>query len=213
MPLKDSLSHIECGRIAAAIILPNIGGYINGRITRDQLKPWYESIRKPSFNPPNWVFAPVWTSLYTGIGYASYLVWRDGGVNVEAEGARMCALALYGTQLALNMAWSPLFFKYHSFKWVILPFAYIISLLMQYINDVYNFDLCARISQSLVDIVLLTSTAGACGLAFYQINRTAGLLFVPYVAWLSFASLLNYSMWKLNKNEITSTEMTDGKDK
>lgn len=118
MPLKDS--HIEYGRIAAAIILPNIGGYINGRITRDQLKPWYESIRKPSFNPPNWVFAPVWTSLYTGIGYASYLVWRDG---VEVESARTCALALYGSQLALNMIWSPLFFKYHSFKWVIYIFS------------------------------------------------------------------------------------------
>lgn len=114
MPMSDSQT--EWAKIAAAIVIPNIGGYINGRITKNELRPWYESIRKPLFNPPNWVFAPVWTSIYTGIGYSSYLILRDGAkLN---NGAQMCALSLYGAQLALNMAWSPLFFKYHSFKWV-----------------------------------------------------------------------------------------------
>lgn len=114
MPMSDSQT--EWAKISAAIVIPNIGGYINGRITKNELRPWYESIRKPWFNPPNWVFAPVWTSIYTGIGYSSYLILRDGAkLN---NGAQMCALSLYGAQLALNMAWSPLFFKYHSFKWV-----------------------------------------------------------------------------------------------
>lgn len=111
-------------QIAAAILLPNIGGFVNGKITAGQLKPWYDSLKKPSFNPPNWVFAPMWTSIYSGMGYASYLVWRDSGFGgsmgllAGASPAGKTALALYSTQLMMNMAWTPLFFKYHSFKWV-----------------------------------------------------------------------------------------------
>lgn len=107
-------------QIAAAVILPNIGGFINGRITFPQIPTWYAKLNKPSFRPPNWVFGPVWTSLYTAMGYASYLVYRDAGFGTGggASSAGQVALGLYGAQLTLNMAWSPLFFHFHSFKWV-----------------------------------------------------------------------------------------------
>lgn len=62
-----------------ATILPNVGGIAGGLITRKHLNPWYESLQRPAWSPPNWVFGPVWTGLYCSMGYASYLVYRDGG--------------------------------------------------------------------------------------------------------------------------------------
>lgn len=103
-------------KIAAAVILPNLGAFVNSKITRDNLKPWYVNLRKPTFNPPDYVFAPVWTSIYASMGYASYLVCRDAG-GIWNDTSRT-AILLYGTQLALNWAWTPIFFKYHSTKWV-----------------------------------------------------------------------------------------------
>lgn len=107
-------------QIAGAMLLPNVGGFVNGKLTVSNLKPWYASLNKPKLNPPNWIFGPVWTSIYTAMGYASYLVWRDGGgfeLTLGNDPAKY-ALTLYGTQLILNWAWTPLFFHYHSFKWV-----------------------------------------------------------------------------------------------
>lgn len=106
-------------KIAGAVILPNIGGWLGSIITRANIKPWYASLAKPKFNPPNYVFAPAWTSIYAGMGYASYLVYQDLLANGNGFDRRaQMACILYANQLALNWAWTPIFFKYHSLKWV-----------------------------------------------------------------------------------------------
>ena len=102
-------------RIAGAVSLPMAGGILNGVLTRNNIKNWYETLNFPSYRPPNWIFGPMWTSLYAGMGYASYLVWKDGG---GFGGPAGIPLAVYGTQLALNWAWSPIFFGQHNIKGV-----------------------------------------------------------------------------------------------
>ncbi|XP_067639139.1 translocator protein isoform X2 [Eurosta solidaginis] len=152
-------------KVLGAVVLPNVGGVVNSIITRKNIDGWYKTLNFPSYRPPNWLFAPVWTSLYCGMGYASYLVWRDGGgFNDDAK----LPLITYGTQLALNWAWTPIFFGAHNIK------------------------------GALIEIVALTAASTACGVLFFRVNKAAGLLFVPYVAWLSFATVLNHAMHKLN---------------
>lgn len=148
-----------------ATLLPNIGGCLNGLLIRPEIDNWYKSLKKPSWRPPNSAFPIVWTGLYTGMGYASYLVWKDGG---GFDGPARLPLTLYASQLALNWSWSPIFFHYHSPKW------------------------------SMVNIVFLWSGVAACSYTFWQINKTAGIIMIPYLCWLTLASALNYRIWKDN---------------
>jgi benzodiazapine receptor len=121
---------------------------------------WYQALEKPSWNPPSWIFGPVWTLLYLGMAVAAWLVWKRGG-----QGH---ALRLYVVQLALNAAWTPVFFGAHEMG---AAFLVIVSMWIA---------------------ILLTLRA------FWAVSRPAGLLFVPYLAWVSFASVLNFTLWRLN---------------
>lgn len=96
--------------VAGAIALPLGSGMLVGITTKDEVKPgsWYQRIRKPKWNPPNWVFGPAWTTLYTAMGVASWLVYTKG-----TGPQRTPALVLYGAQLFLNLIWNPLMFKGH----------------------------------------------------------------------------------------------------
>eukprot|EP01098_Paradermamoeba_levis_P014306 TRINITY_DN6785_c0_g1_i1.p1 TRINITY_DN6785_c0_g1~~TRINITY_DN6785_c0_g1_i1.p1 ORF type:complete len:181 (-),score=43.59 TRINITY_DN6785_c0_g1_i1:167-655(-) len=154
--------------IAAFVVTPVIGGFAGSILTAKAIKTWYKEIRKPSFNPPNWIFGPVWTILYCAMGYSSYLIWSKGGLETPATRA---ALGLYATQLALNWAWTPFFF------------------------GMKNFGL------ALVDILALGSSVSGCIYLFHPISPLASYLLVPYLGWVSFASLLNFEIWRLNRKE------------
>ena len=153
-----------------ATALPHVGGIAGGLITSKNIPTWYKSLKKPSFNPPNWVFGPTWTALYTGMGYASYLVWKNGG---GFHGAARMPLMMYATQLALNWAWTPIFFGAHRPGWAFL------------------------------EMMALLPCIGACVVSFQPISATASYLMMPYLCWTGFAAILNYSIWKLNRDKKT----------
>jgi tryptophan-rich sensory protein len=132
--------------------------------TASSVKIWYPTINKPSFNPPDWLFRPVWTTLYILIGIAAYLVWlkKDSIVHFPRT------VAIYLIQLILNLAWSFLFFYLH------------------------------EIGLALAEISLLLLSIIINAVIFYKIDRWAGLLFIPYIIWVSFATFLNYNLFILN---------------
>ena len=150
--------------LAGFVVLSELAGVIGSVFTFAAIPAWYAFLDKPSFSPPSWVFAPVWTTLYLLMGIAAYLVWEKRGENKAAKQA----LLLFGIQLALNTAWSIAFFGLRS---PVLGLA-IIALLWAAILGTMR--------------------------AFSRISKTAGNLFVPYLAWVSFAALLNASIWMLN---------------
>ncbi|CAG5127035.1 unnamed protein product [Candidula unifasciata] len=152
-------------RPLAMILLPNLGGFVGGFITRRNIKTWYEGLKLPSWRPPNKVFPIAWTALYSSMGFASYLVWRDGeGFGGDAA----TPLAWYTAQLALNWAWTPLFFGLHSPKW------------------------------AFVNIVFMWGAIVGTIYTFHGVNETAAYLLLPYLGWVSFASALNYRIWRDN---------------
>jgi tryptophan-rich sensory protein len=130
-----------------------------------QWKPgaWHAELVKPAWNPPNAVFAPVWILLYVLMGTAAWLVWR----RADTPGRRT-ALALFLVQLALNGAWSWLFFGRHA------------------------------IGAALVEILVLWLAILATLLAFRRISPAAAALLAPYLAWVTFASALTFAIWRLN---------------
>jgi len=143
------------GWIALCVGVGLIGGLATSADTA-----WFAALRKPSWNPPSWVFAPVWTTLYVTMGVAAWLVWR--------RRSRKTALWLFAVQLALNFTWSFIFF---SAREIALAFA---------------------------EIVVLWAFIAATIIAFSRVDRRAAWLMVPYLAWVSFAAVLNGTIVRLN---------------
>lgn len=141
----------------------SVGG-ISGYLTANEIPTWYATLNKPSFNPPNWIFAPVWTTLYIFMAIALWLVWKsDVSTNIKNT-----AILVFVIQLVLNFFWSIIFFSLHQ-----LGFA-------------------------LVEIAFMWVFILLCIIKFYPISRTAAYLLIPYLLWVSFASVLNFAIWKLN---------------
>ena len=91
-------------------------GFISGRLTTGEIETWYPTLIKPEWNPPNWVFFPVWTTLYVLMGIALFLVWK----RPEESKAKQLALSLFGVQLFLNFCWSIIFFTFHAIEWALV---------------------------------------------------------------------------------------------
>ena len=155
---------IDILKLVASIILCQLAGLIGSLATVPAIPTWYESLKKPFFNPPNWIFGPVWTGLYALMGVSLFLAWQRRKDNSQVN----IALVFFFLQLMLNVLWSIAFFGLRS------------PLL------------------GLMDIVLLWTAILLTIRKFLNISRAAALLLVPYILWVSFAVLLNLSLWVLN---------------
>ncbi len=145
------------------IVCLAVGG-ISGYLTTSEITTWYATLQKPSFNPPNYLFGPVWTILYIMMAISFWLIWKSDA----SETLKNKAILLFGIQLILNFFWSIIFFSLHQ-----LGFA------------------LAEIIAMWVFILLSI-------LAFYPISKPAAIMLIPYLCWVSFASILNFSIWRLN---------------
>lgn len=129
--------------------------------TEPNIEGWYAGLSHPSFAPPNWVFAPVWTALYVLMAVAAWRTWR-------VAGTKSPEMLSYALQLIFNFAWSAIFFAAH------------------------------RIGLAFIEICVLVALILATAILFWRRDRLAGLLFLPYLAWTSFAAFLTYAFWTLN---------------
>ncbi|KAI5058009.1 hypothetical protein GOP47_0028024 [Adiantum capillus-veneris] len=148
--------------LAIAVLIPLILGIIDA-ILNNPNQDFYRNLKKPSWNPPGWLFGLAWSIIYPLMGFASWLLWKQGGFEKQKF-----TLGLYMLQLIINLLWPYFFFGLHSIK------------------------------LALVDIVALDLLLVICIISFKSVNQLASTLFKPYLAWVSFATVLNYSILAMN---------------
>ena len=153
-------------RIALVVTTCLVIGYLSSLVTKESIISWYPTINKPVFNPPNWIFAPVWTILYVMMGVAGGMIWNK--LETDQENVKK-AFTFFIIQLGFNALWSYLFFGLHN------PFLALIEIILLWlmIFETYN--------------------------QFKKIDKIAAYLLLPYLAWVSFATILNASIWWLNR--------------
>ncbi|MDD5163186.1 MAG: tryptophan-rich sensory protein [Candidatus ainarchaeum sp.] len=147
-------------KLIASILLCEAIGVIGSFFTFPAIGAWYAALQKPFFSPPNWLFGPVWTILFALMGISLYLALE--------KGLTKKAIVFFGIQLILNLAWSILFFGFHS---PMIAFA---------------------------EIIFLWIAIAATILEFRKTSQKAAWLLTPYILWVSFAAILNYAVWALN---------------
>ncbi len=134
---------------------------------------WYAILNKPTWSPPGWLFGPVWTLLYTMMGVSVWMVWKGRGTAPERGAGRgrgdASPLRVFLIQLALNAIWTPLFFG------------------------------ARQIGFAFIEIIVLWCAILATIIAFRRVSTTAAWLLVPYLLWVTFASVLNGALWWMNR--------------
>ena len=150
-------------RLAILLGLSAAVAVVSGLVTVKSVNTWYVTLAKPAFNPPNWLFGPVWTVLYIAMAIAAWRIWSSR--NHSHVGV---AMGLYAAQMTLNFAWSLIFFGMH------------------------------HIGAGLVDLLGLVGLLTAATFVFWRRDAVSGALMALYLAWASFAALLNFSIWRLN---------------
>ncbi len=169
------------------VLLCLSAGVVGGLFTADAISTWYPTLVKPSLNPPNWIFGPVWTTLYVLMGISLFLVWRNGWkvaspILISRKNAwnkwserlwtgdlqKQNVIAIFALQLILNALWSFLFFGLQN------PGLAFFEILMLWFAILYTI------------------------INFYRFSRPAAWLLIPYLFWVTFAAYLNYSIWTLN---------------
>ena len=149
--------------LAVFLVICLSAGGLGAVATTSEIDGWYRTVAKPTWNPPDYVFGPVWTTLYVMMAIAVWMVWRPAGF-IAVKGP----LLLFALQLALNVAWSWIFFGFHQPGW------------------------------AFAEIVILWAAIAVTLRAFFQRSKLAGWLLVPYLVWVSFAAILNFAIWWLN---------------
>lgn len=147
--------------LMAFLIIALLVGAAGSLFSEPNIETWYAGLVKPVFNPPNWVFAPVWTALYILMAVAAWRVWRITGTKAPEMWAWMI-------QLTLNFFWSAIFFGTH------------------------------QLLVALLELAALWLAVAVTLVMFFRKDRIAGLLLLPYLAWVSFAFSLNWALWRLN---------------
>lgn len=150
-------------KFLTSLFVPLALGYIAGQYTSEVVPGWFASLNKPVFNPPGWVFGPVWTLLYILMGLSFFHIWIKPRIK-----ERTIAKIFYLIQLALNFAWSFLFFYYQN------------------------------IALALIDIIVLDVVVVIMLLKFYRLKPIAAYLNIPYLLWILFATALNAAFYFLN---------------
>lgn len=141
-------------------------GIIGSIFTAPSVKSsWYINLNKPSFQPPNWIFGPVWVVLFLLMGVSLYLIWNSK----DLDSRRLVALGIFAVQLVLNILWSYFFFHLKN------PLAAFIEIIVLWLA------------------ILITL------IIFFRLQKVAGLLLAPYLVWVAFAAVLNFSIWTLNR--------------
>jgi benzodiazapine receptor len=150
--------------LVISILICQCAGFVGSFFTRPSIPAWYTTLERPVFTPPNWIFSPVWITLFLLMGISLFLIWRRGLAGKKVR----VALSFFGVQLLLNILWSVLFFGLRS------PLA------------------------GFIDIVVLWVAIVLTIFYFFKISKVAAILLLPYIVWVSFASALNFFIWRLN---------------
>ena len=152
-------------KLLASLALPLVLGAIAGLFTAEAVPEWYETLNRPPFNPPNWLFGPVWTTLYMLLGISLFLIWKQ-----SASKERNLAIFVFLLQQALNFGWSFIFFYFN------------------------------MIGFALIEIILLWISIIVMLVLFYKIKPMTAYINIPYLIWVTFATILNASYYILNRS-------------